>query len=563
MPRRGRPGHSCRVLVPCSQHAEYRRGMESALPAWSRSSMLAVVALTACGTGSNASEGKPTVPSPVSSPGPAAVFSPAGVAAELFSEPVEYRARPVSVDAGRTYFMETGVGDPYAAGIAYPLFLALQQTYPARLGRNWNEFNRKFGTIPNPKTPNDPTALPVGFHLTTDPNTGVKFLMMNCQVCHTARLRLPGGDKVVSGLGNKRLRIHSYARALMDIGADRRLDGDRLVSVATRLAARRSLRWPRLYAGPIVANTLGELRRRSKVVGPDLQRLGAELPGRVATVSGFSMALNVRYHTRLAMPKTPGWVKIPDVAVWRYRDTNSFDGMVLGSPVTLIAEADFAFGVRPRWYETHRHIPTSIFLFMKSFERDLPYPGTIDPTLAREGYRVFNRACAKCHGRYAPPGTPPAQRFVLYKERLISIDQVDTDAARLDAVTPAFLQAANAPAATRGLTHARATRAYVPRPLINVWARGLYGHNGQWPSLHVLAMPPDKRPRTFIVQPDATYDLVRLGTRWRPHEPGKPLASGEYLYDGTRPGFLVKGHEFLSKLPAQNRRAVLEYLKTL
>lgn len=269
--------------------------------------------------------------------------------------------------------------------------------------------------------------------------------------------------------------------------------------------------------------------------------------------------MNMRYHIRLPLPKLTGWVKIPDVAVWRYRKTNSFDGMVIGSPVALVAEAEFAFGVRPRWYETHRHIATSMFLYLRQFERKLPYPKPIDRGLAQRGYRVFHRTCAKCHGRYSAPGAP---RGVVYNERLISEHQVGTDTARLDAVSPAFVRAANTAAATSGLTRARVTRAYVPRPLVDVWARGLYGHNGQWPSLHVLATAPDKRPKRFVVMPNAAYDLRAVGTRWRAPD-HRPLKSGEYLYDGTRPGYGVDGHEFLSDLPAADRRAVLEYLKTL
>jgi len=481
----------------------------------------------------------------------------------LMSDPVEYRAQPVSAAAGRTYFMKTGVGDPYAAGIAYPVFLALQKRYPRKLGRDWNEFNGKFGTFADPKLAKDGTSLPIGFHLTTDPNTGVKFLMMNCQVCHTGRLRLPGGDRLVSGLGNKRLRIHSYGRALLDIAADDTLSAERTVVSASKIARARSLRWPQHFAGTIVANTFKELRRRSKAVRKQVHQLGAELPGRVATVSGFTMAINVRYHSKLPLPKVTGWVKIPDVAVWRYRDTNSYDGMVVGSPVTLIAEADFAFGVRPRWYNSHRHIPTSIYLFMKKFRRKLPFPGKVDLGRARAGYALFNRSCAKCHGTYAPPGTPHDKQFVIYKERLISEHEVDTDAARLNAVTPAFIKAANEPLATKGLTHARITRSYVPRPLVNVWVRGLYGHNGQWPSLAVLATPPNKRPRTFIVDTNAPYDLKNVGSGWRPYKKGQALKAGQYIYDGTKPGFLVKGHEFLSRLPAAEKRAVMEYLKTI
>ena len=40
-----------------------------------------------------------------------------------------------------------------------------------------------------------------------------------------------------------------------------------------------------------------------------------------------------------------------------------------------------------------------------------------------------------------------------------------------------------------------------------VWARGLLGHAGQWPSLAVLATKPAQRPSRFVVHGEAPLDL--------------------------------------------------------
>lgn len=482
---------------------------------------------------------------------------------ELMSEPEEYRAREISAEAGRDYFMRTGVGDPYGAGMPYPVFLALLEAYPERLGGDWAGFNERFGTFADPAATGDPNAIPIGFHLTTDPNTGVSFLVVNCQICHTDRVALPGGPLLVPGMGNKRLRLHAYGRALMDIARDPKLTAERLVRRADKVATARSLRWPAEWRRPLVAATVRGLAKRAEAQAAHADALGDAFPGRVATVPGFIMALNHQYGAGLELPATLGWVKIPDVAVWRYRETNSFDGVAVGAPVALVAEADFAFGVRPRWYDEHRHIATSMFLFLRDFERELPYPAAIDRALAGRGYRVFGRVCSGCHGVYGDPSATGGPRVVSYRETLIEQSIVGTDRARLDAVTPEFVAYANAIRETAGLTHVRATGAYVPRPLIDVWARGLYGHNGQWPSIAFMAIAPDDRPRRFAVDLEGTYDVIGLGLPWRALGAGESATGAEVLYDAAAPGFGVGGHEFLSDQSSADKRAIIEYLKTL
>ena len=228
-----------------------------------------------------------------------------------------------------------------------------------------------------------------------------------------------------------------------------------------------------------------------------------------------------------------------DVRGFPYRDTLSWDGVGTGSPVALAAEADFAFGARPQWFETHRHIATSLYLFLKNFDRHLPYPGPIDVSLAQRGHDAFDAHCAKCHGFYSPEGPQPRVR---YRERIIPVEVVGTDSARVEAVTPAFVAAANGVPLARGVTTVAATGGYVPPVLLDVWARGTYGHVGQWPSIAVMAMDPEQRPRHFVVDLDAPYDTARLGMAWRAPSGSERPAHG-YVYDGEKAGYRVDGHK--------------------
>lgn len=153
-----------------------------------------------------------------------------------------------------------------------------------------------------------------------------------------------------------------------------------------------------------------------------------------------------------------------------------------------------------------------------------------------------------------------------YRERVVPLDVIGTDSARVDAVSPSFVEAANELPLARGHARVHNTGGYVPPVLLDVWARGLFGHAGQWPSLEALATPPAERPRVFIVDTDGLYDLERVGVRYEVVKPGAPkraLKKSEYVYDGDKAGFRVQGHRFLSDLTPADRRAVIEYLKTL
>lgn len=488
---------------------------------------------------------------PTASPAKAAASVEPG---PLISDPEEYGDHGLSAEMGEKYFATLGGGDPYGTGMAYPVWLGLVQAFPAELGGSVGAFAQRFGLLVDaPKS-----ELPVGFHLTTDPRTHVPFVVANCQLCHAERLRLPAGDRIVTGLGSTHVRIHLYDQALAHVAKDPACTVDAVMAAATRAAREHDLPWPEAVRQPIVHATVNALRDRAVSRAGEVDRLASGLPGRVATIESFAMAMNA-HGASIPFDAATGWAKIPDVRGFPWRDTLSWDGVGRGSPVALAAEADFAFGARPEWFETHRHIATSLYLYLEHFDRALPYPGPIDAKLAERGHSVFDATCAPCHGFYAPPGPQPRVR---YRERVVAQAFVGTDPAREEAVTPAFVAAANAIPLGRGSTTSAATGGYVPPVLLDVWARGTYGHAGQWPSLEVLSRAPADRPQRFVVDVDAPYDLGAIGLAWHAAPSGDAPAHG-YLYDGTQPGYRTEGHTFLSALPADDRRAVLEYLKTL
>lgn len=487
------------------------------------------------------------------------------------SSPAEYAERPISAEAGALYFQKTGGGDPYATGIAYPLFLAMMEAFPEELGRDWNEFSEKFGTIPNPTAKGDPKALPVGFYLTKDEHSGVPWLVANCQLCHADKLKLPGGDVVVTGLGNKWVKPHAYVNALTRIGTSPKFEVANMGNLAAKRAAAWNVPWPEIYAPYITGATVSVFRDISEKRRPWVTRYDAALPGRMATIESFALALAPYTKSFIHLPNDIGWAKVPDVRSVPFRETFSYDASGYGSPQALVLEADFLFGARAEWYVTHPHIATSMYLYLKAFSRKLPFPGPIDGALAERGHAVFDLRCAHCHGVYVDHGD---EMRVSYKEKVIPKADIGTDPARTDAVSKEFVTAANDFPLTKGYTAVRNTGGYVPPVLLDIWARGIYGHAGQWPSLAELAKPPKERALTFVVDPKGMYDLESVGVRYEEvrvrenkvfkvsGEP-RPLKGSEYLYRGDQNSYRTSGHTFLADLQPADKKAVLEYLKKL
>jgi mono/diheme cytochrome c family protein len=199
-----------------------------------------------------------------------------------------------------------------------------------------------------------------------------------------------------------------------------------------------------------------------------------------------------------------------------------------------------------------------VFAYLSSIEPP-KYPYPIDRDLAAAGETAFRRVCTDCHGTYGAGGS--------YPEKLIPIDEVGTDRVRLDALTAAHRDAYGQSwfAGYGKLDNLKDPGGYVAPPLDGVWASAPYFHNGSVPTLwHVLH--PSERPTVWKRKGEA-YDQDRLGPAIETFDrlPADINAGWQRReYFNTRAfGKSAAGHTFPDELTADEKRAVLEYLKTL
>ena len=190
------------------------------------------------------------------------------------------------------------------------------------------------------------------------------------------------------------------------------------------------------------------------------------------------------------------------------------------------------------------------------------YPLPVDKTLAAKGQTVFAENCAKCHGTYGDTPT--------YPNKVIPLAKIGTDPKRFENITPAFGDAYNASwfAKEPGIKPLRDTNGYQAPPLDGIWATAPYFHNGSVPTLDGV-LNSATRPKVFTRSfrtAEADYDATKVG--WKVTEVAAPDAKlpgheRRKVYDTTQPGRSNAGHTYGDDLTPDERRAVIEYLKTL
>ncbi|MFT4024884.1 MAG: c-type cytochrome, partial [Flavihumibacter sp.] len=179
------------------------------------------------------------------------------------------------------------------------------------------------------------------------------------------------------------------------------------------------------------------------------------------------------------------------------------------------------------------------------------YPYPIDQALAGKGATVYEDHCAKCHGNGDA-----------YPNLLVPAAIIGTDTALYSAnyQNPQFVEWFNRSWFASGDHPAQLVpyQGYIAPPLDGVWCTAPYLHNGSVPTIEAVlnsALRPPFWTRNFN-QPE--YDYQRLG--WKYYQ-GDGSTPG--YYNTRKKGYGNYGHTFGDKLSEADRKAVIEYLKTL
>jgi mono/diheme cytochrome c family protein len=194
-----------------------------------------------------------------------------------------------------------------------------------------------------------------------------------------------------------------------------------------------------------------------------------------------------------------------------------------------------------------------VLAYIRSLEPPA-FPKQVDQTLAVKGRSVFEKNCSSCHGTYGKNGK--------YPNLLIpaSIIKTDPELFTNSYSSPQFINWFNQSWFTEGDHPAKLQpfKGYIAPPLDGVWVTAPYLHNGSVPTLESLLNSP-LRPKYWsrdFSKPE--YDYEKIGWKFSPDT--IPVTGG---YNTENKGYGNSGHYFGDRLTPSDRKAVIEYLKTL
>jgi cytochrome c5 len=368
---------------------------------------------------------------------------------------------------------------------------------------------------------------------------GVRVVSANCLMCHAGRIN---GELVV-GLG----------------AADRDFTQDQVALLDAAMG---------LLDDPTEKQELQRFRERMAAIAPYSRPLTIGVnPADSLTAALFSH----RDPATLAWSPTPVLPLPPAVALpvdvppwWRMSKKHSMfynasgrgdhARIMMAASLLCTETVDEARAIDQAFVDVRAWIESSVQAPKWPF-------GAIDTQLAARGETVFNATCAKCHGTYGANA--------IYPNQLVPLADIGTDAALVEGETQFGARFTEwfAQSFWGETSRLEPHLGYVAPPLDGIWATAPYLHNGSVPTIAAL-LDSGSRPRYWTRTFQSTdYDPATLGWKFTELDhghAGEPTALARVkIYDTTQLGYGNGGHTFGDDLDDGERRAVLEYLKTL
>jgi len=485
------------------------------------------------------------------------------------------RNRPVDYADDAMHFMRGSTGGETMNGIPYWIWITLPEIFPQYLpdktpGRGYSAFGMIYEPGADPRY-----ALPLGMSMRN--YRGIDVVYLNCGSCHIGTVRdEPGATpRIIPGMPAHQFDLGAWGTFLTTIPKDQKFTPDRFLDQIAAMQDNPN----RLIAKPDLINRLIFKYAAIYLMRDKLLVLGQRLafvdtatwgPGRVDTFNAPKALLN--FPMQYADPRElMGNVDFP--SIWNQGPRKGmhlhWDGNNTSVDERNLSAA-FGTGAFPVNLDVDRVLRMAKYL---ETAQPPPYPYTIDKGLAAQGAPVYQQYCAGCHGtREAPFRNNPPQT----NERVgtvVPIAAIGTDRWRLDSYT--WELAANQSTLYAGyekdwgfdapypqrFTHFRKTFGYANMPLDGIWLRAPYLHNGSVPNLRELLEPAATRTKLFYRGNDV-FDPQNVGFVSNVAEQD---GHRFFAFDTTQRGNGNGGHEgpaYGTNLPAEEKRALIEYLKT-
>ena len=364
---------------------------------------------------------------------------------------------------------------------------------------------------------------------------GENVVAPNCLQCHAQIF----DDKLYIGLGN----------STIDFSAGQKLDASRMEFLEKMLKKTSPKKYQAAASFITVAKTIGPLISTAVRGVNTADRLAAVLAAHrdPVTFKWISTA-QLDIPDEVIPSDVPAWwlLKKKHAMFYNGFGRGDFGKFLMASNLLTVNDTSES-------KEVDSHF-NDVLSYLYSLEPP-KFPKTVNKPLAKEGAIVFTKNCSKCHGKYGSPEE--------YPNLLIQGSVIKTDSLlyKSNYQNPQFVEWFNKSWFSQGEHPAilEPFEGYIAPPLDGVWITAPYLHNGSVPTIEAL-LNSKIRPTYWQRDFDSLqYDYEKLG--WVYAKKDAPLNST--VYNTTLPGYGNYGHYFGDKLTAKERKAVIEYLKTL
>lgn len=482
------------------------------------------------------------------------------------------RTEPVTYSDPVQHFKYGSIGSEPASGLPYWIWKALPLMFADKLpaGVGGSDAYRAFGLLYEPGQ-----DLPIG--VSRRKVMGIERVWLNCSVCHVGTVReSPGAEpELLIGAPSNNLRLFDFIQFLRAAAVDNRWQPDYVLAKIEEAGGDLGLLERLVYRYLVVGQVRsGLLRLNEQLAFLDRQlALGHDWgPGRVDTFNPYKKIQFNYDMDRIPDQELTGAADYP--SIWMQRPRQGMNLHWDGNNASVEERnlsASLGAGVTPPT------IDMGSLARVRDWLWELPAPAfpseRIDQAKAAAGAPIYARYCAACHGGRAADGYDYDRTRHPRLGEVEPLAAIGTDPGRWRAYTQAFAGDQNLlyagyplPGADCELnlcsarfTHFKKTDGYANQPLDGIWARSPYLHNGSVPTLQALLEPASGRPVTFHRGSDV-YDWAAVGYV------SDATAPGAFLFDTRLPGNANTGHEgveYGTALSADDKAALLEYLKTL